>query len=143
MCLLLLWCAILRALGCDHIHQALHVACLAVSPAYLFHRFVASHLAYLLQLVQGLQLAVPLKVNLQLSCMSMLHHSRHSPTGWYSLTACDCCSSWMKVYCIKDFDEEGIYCADCWRWWHVEICWPATMDCMLMLAKKSLQDNPK
>ncbi len=64
-------------------------------------------------------------------------------SSWW--TACDYCFEWMMVYDTQDFDfdQEGIYCADCWRWWHVEICWPATMDCMLMLATKSLQDNPK
>ena len=82
----------------------------------------------------------------QLSCMFMRDHTRHSSMWWYSWEQCDCCSSWMKVWSIQEFTghfgEEVIYCADCWRWWHVEICWPATRDCMLMLATRSLQDNP-
>jgi hypothetical protein len=49
----------------------------------------------------------------------------------------------MKVFDTDDADEEGIYCDDCWRWWDVEICQPATIDCMLVLAAKSLLDNPK
>ena len=81
---------------------------------------------------QALQLAVPLKVSRSLTMSS-----------WW--TACDYCCELMKVYDTTDFDfdQEGIYCADCCRWWHDEICWPVTMDCILMLATKSLQDNPK
>tara|TARA_B110000261_G_C12890450_1_gene280219 strand:+ start:324 stop:533 length:210 start_codon:yes stop_codon:yes gene_type:complete len=67
--------------------------------------------------------------------------STNALATWW--TTCDYCLQWMKMFDTDDADEEGIYCDDCWRWWDVEICQPATIDCMLMLAAKSLLDNPK
>ena len=67
--------------------------------------------------------------------------------GWQWFTCNGCCRwCWM----INEVEVEGRYCDGCyvcWRDWHEavawrETAWADTADCMVMLATRSVQDNP-
>ena len=86
-----------------------------------------------LKLVQVLQLAASLFV---------LHFVLDMPTWLWA--HCPCCGKWMQFIAGERMPDE--YCYSCWMlWidWYWEKKWATTRDCMLMLATKSLQDNPK
>ena len=55
--------------------------------------------------------------------------------GWQWFKCNRCCRwCWMN-----EVEVEGRYCHGCWRRWSE---WATTVDCMLMLAARSVQDNP-
>ena len=46
---------------------------------------------------------------------------------------------------LHDEMWDPYYCGNCWRWWyemHDEVWWPATRAYIVMLARRSVEDNP-
>ena len=69
------------------------------------------------------------------------------PSLWYrwQWSQCPCCSRWTKILTCQETTFRNAYCGACWRWWrdmHQYIWWPSTVACMVMLATRSVQDNP-
>ncbi len=73
---------------------------------------------------------------------SFLHFVMDDPIiSWWA--DCPCC--WKRIQIISDRWKPVVYCYNCWKWWidwHWEMKWAGTRDCMLMLATRSVQDNP-
>ena len=84
-----------------------------------------------LQLDQVLQLAASLFV---------LHFVLDMPIWW--VDRCPGCGNWTQYMALELCMPDEYYCYNCWDDWF-EKKWARTRDCMLMLATKSLQDNPK
>ena len=77
-----------------------------------------------------------------------LKRRRGTPVAKGTWVQCPCCKVWMKMLTTKEraeiadlWQNSNCYCGNCWRWW-IEWQWEMTRDCMLMLATRSLQDNP-
>ena len=111
------------------ISSAMSATVWAVYRPYRTHWDINSHwtMHICLKLVQVLQIAASLFV---------LHFVLDMPIWWQA--NCPCCGNWKMVMP----DEIGCYsCRNDWLYWEKK--WAKTTNCMLMLATKSLHDNPK
>jgi len=101
---------------------------------YVWSWFTLNYACMYLKLAQVLQLAASLFV---------LHFVLDMPITW-SWARCPCCDIWIQF--IAGAREPDEWCYRCWMlWldWYAEKKWAITRAYIVMLARKSLQDNPK